>query len=139
MPASLAPASPPQATKSSIGDGLGADEAALEIGVDLAGRLGRLGAACDRPGARFLGAGGEEGDQAEQLVAGADDAGEAGLLEAEVGEEGVAVLGGKVAISASIAAEMTTAPAPSALRLLEHARADSALPSAASPSSTLQT
>ena len=62
-----------------IGDGLGADEAALEIGVDDAGGLGRLGAFLDRPGARFLGAGGEEGDQMEQVVAGADDAGEAGL------------------------------------------------------------
>ena len=34
LPASLAPCSPLQATKSSIGDRLGADEAALEIGVD---------------------------------------------------------------------------------------------------------
>ena len=36
---------------------------------------GALAPLCDGPGARFLGAGGEEGDQAEQLVAGADDRG----------------------------------------------------------------
>ena len=67
-----------------IGDGLGADEAALEIGVDDPGRLRRLRAVLDRPGAGFLGAGGEEGDEVEEVVAGADDPGEAGLLEAEV-------------------------------------------------------
>ena len=38
-----------------VGDGLGADEAALEIGVDDAGRLRRLGAARDRPGAASFG------------------------------------------------------------------------------------
>ena len=95
MPASLAPASPPQRDEIVIGDGLGADEAALEVGVDLAGGLGRLGAAVDGPGARFLGAGGEEGDQAEQLVAGADHPREAGLVESEVGEESVALVGRK--------------------------------------------
>ena len=50
-----------------IGDGLGADEAALEIGVDDARRLRRLGAAMHGPGPRFLGADGEEGDEIEQL------------------------------------------------------------------------
>ena len=40
-----APASPPLAMIIVIGDGLGADEAVLEIGVDDAGRLRRLGAA----------------------------------------------------------------------------------------------
>jgi hypothetical protein len=49
------------------------------------------------------------------FVAGGDDAGEAGLLQAQLGEEFAAVLGGIVAISASIAAETTTASAPSAL------------------------
>src|SRR5690606_1298182 len=38
-----------------IGDGLGADEAALEIGMDDAGRLGGAIALVDGPGARFLG------------------------------------------------------------------------------------
>ncbi len=60
---------------------LGADEAALEIGMDRAGRLGGLGAAPHRPGARLLGAGGEEGDEVEQVIARADEAVEARLLE----------------------------------------------------------
>src|SRR5688572_23023510 len=37
-----------------VGDRLAADEAALEIGVDDAGRLRRPGAAINGPGARFL-------------------------------------------------------------------------------------
>jgi len=49
--------------------------------VDGAGGAGRLGAFLDRPGAGFLGAGGEEGDEAEQLVTGADQPVEAGLLQ----------------------------------------------------------
>src|SRR5216684_8951013 len=48
-----------------VGDGLGADEAALEIRMDDRRRLRRLGAARDRPGRGFLGAGGEIGDQIE--------------------------------------------------------------------------
>ncbi len=36
-----------------IGDGLGADEAALEVGMDNAGGLRRLGALCDGPGSRL--------------------------------------------------------------------------------------
>src|SRR3984893_6567019 len=55
-----------------VGDGLGADEAALEVGMDDGGRLRRLGAARDRPGRRLLGARGEIGDQVEQGVAGAN-------------------------------------------------------------------
>ena len=58
-----------------VGDGLGADEAALEVGVDDAGRLRRGVAAVDGPGAHFLHAGGEVGLQAEQVVAGADQRG----------------------------------------------------------------
>src|SRR4051812_43161436 len=46
-------------------DDLGLDEAALEVGVDDARRLGGLGAALDRPGAALVGAGGEEGDEVE--------------------------------------------------------------------------
>src|SRR3546814_2574797 len=53
-----------------VGDGLGADEAALEVGVDDAGGLRRLAVAPDGPGARFLRANGEEGDQVEQLEIG---------------------------------------------------------------------
>src|SRR5690606_18707093 len=37
-------------------DDLGLDEALLEVGVDDTGRLGRLPALADRPGARLLGA-----------------------------------------------------------------------------------
>src|SRR5205085_3770695 len=55
-------------------DRLGADEAALEVGVDDAGGLRRRVADVDRPGAHFLGAGGEVGLQAEQRERGADQA-----------------------------------------------------------------
>src|SRR5690606_23530805 len=72
---------------------LGADEAALEVGVDLAGRLRRLGAALDGPGAHLLLAGREEGDEPQRVVAGADEALEAGALEAHVGEERLRLLG----------------------------------------------
>src|SRR5687768_18409149 len=48
-------------------DRLGADEAALEIGVDRARRLGSLGAVRYGPGARLLRADGEGGDQADEL------------------------------------------------------------------------
>ena len=66
-----------------VGDGFGADEAALEIGVDDARGLRRLGAAGHRPGARLLRPGSEEGYEIKQPVAGADQAIEARLLEAD--------------------------------------------------------
>src|SRR5713101_5503296 len=66
-----------------IGDRLGAYEAPLEIGVDLAGRLRCPGSSLDRPGMRFLRAGGKERNQPQQRVASANDAGETGLLEPE--------------------------------------------------------
>src|SRR5574337_287752 len=49
------------------GDGLRADEAALEVAVDHARRLRRGVADVDRPGAHLLRPGGEVGLQAEQL------------------------------------------------------------------------
>ena len=70
-----------------IGDGLGADEALLEIGMDHASRGRPLGAAMDGPGARFLRTDGEIGDEVEQLVARADQAVEARLFQAERVEE----------------------------------------------------
>ena len=70
-----------------IGDGLGADKALFEIGMDHAGSRRPLGAAVDGPGARFLWPYGEIGNEVEQLVAGADQAVEAGLFEAERIEE----------------------------------------------------
>src|SRR6478735_8655519 len=51
-----------QAGVISVSDGLGADEALLEIRVDHAGGAGSLGALGDRPGAGFLRADGEVGD-----------------------------------------------------------------------------
>src|SRR3546814_7367322 len=55
-------------------DGFGADEALLEIAVDLARRLGRGRALVDGPRARLLRPDGKEGQQVEQLVSGADHA-----------------------------------------------------------------
>src|SRR5690606_8019797 len=69
-----------------IGDGLGADEAAFEIGMDDAGGLGGLGSDGNRPGAGFLGADGEIGLQVKEFVAFADQAVEAGFGQAERSE-----------------------------------------------------
>src|SRR5579863_1660183 len=88
LPASLAPCSPPWAAKS-LGARLGADEALFEIGVDDAGRLRRLGAARDGPGMRLLGPDREKRDEIEQAIAGANDARQARLFEAERLEGGV--------------------------------------------------
>src|SRR5207237_10089600 len=70
-----------------IGDRLGADKALLEIAVDDAGGLRRLGAARDRPGARLLWARREKGDQIEERVSGADHLVEPGFAEAKRGEK----------------------------------------------------
>ena len=53
-----------------IADDAGADEAALEVAVDLTGSLRSLGALADGPGAALLFAVGQEGDEAQQVVAG---------------------------------------------------------------------
>ena len=63
------------------GHDLGTDEAALDVGVDLAGGPGSLGAAGDGPGVDIVLAGGEEGNVAQQLMAGLDKAGKAALLQ----------------------------------------------------------
>ena len=70
-----------------IGDRLCADEAALEVGVDNAGRLRCPRAAFDRPGARFLRPGGKVGNEVEQVVTGADQPVEARFVKAKIGEE----------------------------------------------------
>src|SRR6266568_1694826 len=57
-----------------VADDFGADEAALNVGVDLAGRALRVGPARDRPGAVFVFPDGEKRDVAEQVVARADHA-----------------------------------------------------------------
>ena len=73
-------------------DRLGADEAALDVGVDLTGGLRGLGAVSDRPRSALVLAVGEEGDEAEQRVRALDEAVEAGLLNAELFKEHCAVL-----------------------------------------------
>src|SRR5262245_65918485 len=62
------------------GDHLGADEAALEIGVDDAGGLRRPRAARHRPGVRLPESGGEEGNEWEQRIGRADEAIESGFV-----------------------------------------------------------
>ena len=54
------------------GDYLSPDEAPLEVGVNLAGGLGSLGAVLDGPGPALVGTGGEEGDEAQKGVAAAN-------------------------------------------------------------------
>src|SRR5882762_9228086 len=68
-----------------VRDHLGADKAALEVGVDDARRLRRGGADLHGPRAHFLRPGGEEGLEPEQRVTGADQAIEARLLHSHVG------------------------------------------------------
>src|SRR5690606_15595013 len=67
--------------------GLGADEAALEVGVDLASGFGRAGALADGPGPDLLLPRREEADEAEQAVARLDEPVEAAALQPEVGQE----------------------------------------------------
>src|SRR5262249_16920743 len=67
-------------------DHLGADEAALEIGVNDAGGLWRPRAARHRPGVRLPGTGSEERDEVEQRIARADQAVEPGLVQTVRGE-----------------------------------------------------
>src|SRR6478736_5171315 len=74
-----------------IGDDFGPDKAFFEIGVDHAGSLGRGAAAMYRPGTDLLRPGGEVGLEAEQLVAGVDQAVEPGFGESHVGEENLLV------------------------------------------------
>src|SRR6266478_4216243 len=77
-----------------IRDGLGADKAALEIGVDDARRLGRLGAAGDGPRFRLLGPCGEIRQQAQETVAGADQTIEPRLFEPDCSQI-LGALGGR--------------------------------------------
>src|SRR3546814_9098304 len=66
-----------------VGDGLGADAAAIEVGVADAGGLRRPAVGIHGPGARLLRADGDAGAEAEELIDGPADAGAAGRLPAE--------------------------------------------------------
>ena len=79
-----------------VADDAGTDETALEIAVDLTGSLRGLGALADGPCAALLLAVGQEGDEAQQVVAGGDEVVEAAGLDAHLGEEGFLLLGGVV-------------------------------------------
>ena len=89
----LCPGLAPARDEVFVTDDLGLDEAALEIGMDHAGGLRGGGSLSHGPGTDFLLARGEIGVQPEQLVAGAHYAVQAGLFQAEFGEEFVAVPG----------------------------------------------
>ena len=67
--------------------GVGLDEAAFKVGVNDACGLWGLCTVGNGPGADFLHAGGEVGNEAEQLVGRVDKAVETGFGEAHVGEE----------------------------------------------------
>src|SRR5689334_2092228 len=67
-----------------IGDRLGADEATLEVRVDLTGGLRSLRAPVGCPGAGFLRSRREESDESEQSVAGMDHPVETRFVQAEV-------------------------------------------------------
>ena len=74
-------------------DDLSADEAALEVRVDLAGGLRRLRAARDRPGAALIAAARQERNEPQQAVRTLDEPVEAGLFDAELLEEHGALVG----------------------------------------------
>ena len=61
--------------------GLGADEAPLEVGMNLAGRLGSQGSLLDGPGPGLVLPAGQEGNEAEEVVGSLDQLVEAGFLE----------------------------------------------------------
>ena len=63
-----------------VGDDLCPDEAPLDVGVDLTGGLGGLGAPLDGPGTALVLTVGEEGDKAQKGVGALDEAIQAGLL-----------------------------------------------------------
>src|SRR5438034_4849329 len=68
-------------------DRFGPDEAALEVGVDLARRLEGSLAAVHRPGAHFVVANGEERLQPEQAIARVNQAVEPGLGDPRLRQE----------------------------------------------------
>src|SRR5690606_4706994 len=78
------------------GGDLGPDEAPLEVGVDHAGGARRLPSGADGPGAGLLRTDGEEGAQAEELVARADELVQAGLAQSDRLEKARPLLGGKL-------------------------------------------
>src|SRR5439155_10526792 len=73
------------------GDHLGADEAALDVAVDLAGRLERRRAAADRPGPALVLARSEEAHEVEEMVARTDEPVARARREADVTEESLTV------------------------------------------------
>ena len=64
--------------------------------MDLTGGLRCLGALADGPGAALLLAVGQEGDEAQQVVAGSDQVVQAAGLDAHLGQESLLLLGGVV-------------------------------------------
>src|SRR6185312_8736266 len=93
-------------------DDFGADEATAQVAVDFAGGFGRGRAGRDGPGAAFIGAGGEEADEAEELVAHADGAGHAALRDAGgFAEFGGFVVAELVQLHFELAAEDGNVPA----------------------------
>src|SRR5262249_21779196 len=81
-----------QCHKIAISDGLRADEALLEVGMDYPGRARRRGPPRYGPGARLFGSGGEIGDEAQQPIARGNQPVEAGLRQVELCEIKLALL-----------------------------------------------
>ena len=73
-------------------DGLGTDEAALDVGVDLAGGLRSLRTLDDGPRAALVLAVGEEGDKTQQRIGTLNEPVQAGLFDAQLLKEHGAVV-----------------------------------------------
>src|SRR5262245_26750709 len=67
-----------------IGDGLGADEPLFEVSVYHPRRLRGSPALVDGPGARLLRSDGEESHETQEVVAGVDQPGQAGLVQTDI-------------------------------------------------------
>ena len=78
-----------------IADDAGADEAALEVAVDLTGSLRSFGALADGPCAALLLAVGQEGDQAQQIIAGSDEVVQTTGFNAHFSQKSLLFLGGE--------------------------------------------
>ena len=108
-------------------DHLGADEPALQVAVDHARALGRLGAGAERPRARFVFAGREERAPAEQVVGGLRDGARAPTRPTPyISRISARSSGAHAAISASMSIGTAIAPAIAARPLRRPSRRCSA-------------
>ena len=97
-----------------VGDYLGTDETALNVGVDLTGCLRRLGTLADGPCTALVLTVGQEGDETQQGIGALDEAVQTGLGDANSSRNIWRSSPSSSAMSCSILAQMGSTCAPSA-------------------------